>query len=496
MIGKITRGSNVGNLIVYLYGPGRTSVHDNPHVVAGFRTPLELEPHNENGAPDLRPLISLLRQPLAALSVKSLDQPVWQCSLRAAPEDPWLSDEQWGAIAAETLRRVGIIRDADRSGCRWIAIRHADNHVHIVATLAHEDGRTPRLWNDRLKVREACLAAEESHGLRRTAPADRTANRRATRAEDEKAARRGRKEVPRQTLRRAVTTAASGAAGPDEFFAMLADAGVLVRTRRSTRIQSEVTGYKVGLPGDITKDGQQIWFSGGRLAPELSIPKLCQRWANPIRSYPLIRPRAIRSPEQREAVCRAASQAIMQAAHRFQWSSSPEVRSDIAAATTGVLHTVAHATGNPRMSHIADVYARAGREPHGRVSPLGSYSRGLRTVSRVFAHALSRQTGDAYRRAVAWIQLFSCLAHLVERIAAHRAAQGRIAQAQAAQAAADALKQMADPTQQASRQAHPVLPGLLAVSFPAPPRASATSRKRPSPDTSPTSPARSRAAGR
>ncbi|ROO90509.1 hypothetical protein EDD29_8238 [Actinocorallia herbida] len=364
MIGKITRGSNVGNLIVYLYGPGRGSVHENPHVVAGFRPPSELEPLTEGGAPNLRPLISLLRQPLTALSVKPIDQPVWQCSLRAAPEDPWLSDEQWGEIARETLRRVGIIRDADRSGCRWIAIRHADDHVHIVAALAREDGRTPRLWNDRLKVREACSAAEESHGLRRTAPADRTANRRATRAEDEKSARQGRKEPPRQTLRRAATTAATGAASPEEFFAHLDEAGVLVGKRHSTRNPSEVTGYKIGLPGDTTKDGQQIWFSGGRLAPELSLPKLLQRWSDPaLPANPSTSPRAARTPHEREVVCRAASQAVMQAAHRFQWSSSPQVRSDIAAATTGVLHTVAHTTGNPRLTDIADLYARAGREP-------------------------------------------------------------------------------------------------------------------------------------
>ncbi|MEO3781760.1 hypothetical protein ABGB12_00380 [Actinocorallia sp. B10E7] len=50
MIGKITRGSNVGNLIVYLYGPGRSSVHEDPHAVAGFRTPTELEPSISEGS--------------------------------------------------------------------------------------------------------------------------------------------------------------------------------------------------------------------------------------------------------------------------------------------------------------------------------------------------------------------------------------------------------------------------------------------------------------
>ena len=34
----------------------------------------------------------------------------------------------------------------------------------------------------------------------------------------------------------------------------------------------------MGLPGDATASGEQIWYGGGKLAPDLSLPKLRRRW--------------------------------------------------------------------------------------------------------------------------------------------------------------------------------------------------------------------------
>jgi hypothetical protein len=42
-----------------------------------------------------------------------------------------------------------------------------------------------------------------------------------------------------------------------------------------------VTGYAVGLDGDLTARGGQIWYGGGKLAPDLSLPKLRRRWPEP-----------------------------------------------------------------------------------------------------------------------------------------------------------------------------------------------------------------------
>ena len=147
--------------------------------------------------------------------------------------------------------------------------------------LARQDRRRVRLSYERRNVRAACLAAEERYGLESTAPADRTAPRRPSRAETAKTARRGLEEPPRVTLRRHVTTAAAGAGSEQEFFALLGRAGVLVRQRFSAKNPGQITGYAVALPGDTAKDGGPVWYGGGKLAPDLTWPKLRQRWSGP-----------------------------------------------------------------------------------------------------------------------------------------------------------------------------------------------------------------------
>jgi hypothetical protein len=137
------------------------------------------------------------------------------------------------------------------------------------------------VWNDFYQVRAACHEAEARFGLRSTAPADRTAARCPSRPETERAARCGWSEPPRVTLRREVCTAAAGAASEQQFFVCLETAGIAIRKRYSTTSRGEVTGYAVGLPSHRTKDGQIVWYGGGKLAADLTLPKLRRRWAGP-----------------------------------------------------------------------------------------------------------------------------------------------------------------------------------------------------------------------
>jgi hypothetical protein len=109
------------------------------------------------------------------------------------------------------------------------------------------------------------VLAQVGRSPRPGSPADRTAARRPSRAENEKAARRGL-EAPRIALRRQVTTAAAAAGSEHEFFACLDQAGVLVRKRFSVKSPSEVTGYSVALPGDTIKDRGPVWYGGGKLS--------------------------------------------------------------------------------------------------------------------------------------------------------------------------------------------------------------------------------------
>jgi hypothetical protein len=231
------RGERVEPLVYYLFGPGRHEEHTAPHIVAGWWHPAELEPPlRADGRQDFRRLNGLLNQPHAAMGSWATERPVWHCVMRAAPGDRLLSDDEWAQVAHDVMHRTGLSPDGQEDDAvRWIAVRHGDDHIHIVAMLARQDGRRPRLSNDRYRVREACRAAEERYGLRRTAPGDRTAARPPSRAESEKATRNGRTEPPRVTLRRAVSHAAAAAGNEEEFFTLLRDSGVLIRARNSTR---------------------------------------------------------------------------------------------------------------------------------------------------------------------------------------------------------------------------------------------------------------------
>ncbi|TDC91978.1 hypothetical protein [Actinomadura sp. 7K507] len=204
---------------------------------------------------------------------------MWHVSVRAAPEDPILSDGQWAEVAHELMSRTGLARDGDEDAVRWVAVRHADDHIHVVATLARADGIRPEVWNDGYRIRDACREVERRFGLRSTAPADRTAARRPKRAEIAKAARAGRDEPVRGVLRRHVAAAAAGARTEAGFFAALEAEGVGVRKRYSTRFAGQVTGYAVAMPDDVGPSGQPVWFGGGKLASDLTLPKLRCRWS-------------------------------------------------------------------------------------------------------------------------------------------------------------------------------------------------------------------------
>lgn len=104
--------------------------------------------------------------------------------------------QQFGSRRAVAAARVGPgvkqRGDGDASAVLvgWVAVRHDDpgvhQHVHIVATLARQNGR--RAWprNDYYRIGEASRAAERRYGLRATAPSDRTAAKAPTRAQTEK----------------------------------------------------------------------------------------------------------------------------------------------------------------------------------------------------------------------------------------------------------------------------------------------------------------------
>lgn len=199
---------------------------------------------------------------------------MWHCPLRTAPSDRQLSDAEWGQVARDLLDRTGIAPRGDEGACRWVAVRHDDDSIHVLAVLARQDGVSAHPVFDHLRVRETCRAAESTYGLTSTASAEATAARHTTRAEVEHAARLGQALPARDRLREQVQFAAAASREPIEFLDRLRGAGVVVRERRNPA--GKLTGYAVGRaePGRPT-----VLFGGGRLAGDLSLPRLTARCA-------------------------------------------------------------------------------------------------------------------------------------------------------------------------------------------------------------------------
>ncbi|MFI7337084.1 mobilization protein [Streptomyces sp. NPDC050085] len=280
MVPKIhNKGSDTHKLLQYLYRTGRGEAHVDPHLVAAW----------DEGAPDpgrdreatLRQLQRLLDQPVMALDADERPaQHVWHLSVRNAASDRLLSDAEWGEVARRMLAAVGIDDPAQGAGCRWAAVRHADDHIHIVATLVREDGRKPGLSFERRRVQAEARALEVAWGLQRLNTGDGTAARRPSSAEQHKARRQGRARAAREELREVVRLAVAGAADPEEFFARLDAAGVLVRRRYAP--SGDLLGYNVALSGDVNKAGKPVYYSGSKLAPDLSWPKINARFEAPL----------------------------------------------------------------------------------------------------------------------------------------------------------------------------------------------------------------------
>ncbi|GAA0671180.1 relaxase/mobilization nuclease domain-containing protein [Streptomyces thermocarboxydovorans] len=270
------RGTRTIGLLYYLYGPGTHEEHVDPHLVAAWDS-LAPDPGRDPQA-TYTELQKLLDQPVEALaSSRRPAKHVWHLSVRAAPEDPVLSDEQWGEIARRMVAATGIAPDGDAAACRWAAIRHADDHIHIIATLVREDGRRPRLNNDAGRAQTEARLMEAEYGLKRLNTGDGTAAQRPTSAERHKAERQQRERTPREELRETVRRAVAGATGEREFFDRLAAAGLLIRRRIAP--SGDLLGYTVALPDDRNKDGEPIFYSGSKLAPDLSLPRIRERWS-------------------------------------------------------------------------------------------------------------------------------------------------------------------------------------------------------------------------
>ena len=90
------------------------------------------------------------------------------------------------------------------------------------------------------------------------------------------AARTGAVEVDSHRLERTVRAAATASLGEGEFVRRLRRGGVLIRPRFAAGRDDVVAGYSIAVR-PATGD-KPIWFGGGRLARDLTLPRLREGW--------------------------------------------------------------------------------------------------------------------------------------------------------------------------------------------------------------------------
>lgn len=235
-------------------------------------------------------------------------------------------------------------------------MRHADDHIHILATTVREDGRRPKLHGSGTRVGDACRQIETDYGLRQLKRGDRTAGKRPTQAEIHKAQRLGWEQTSGDWLQDRIRAAIPHASNAEELLAYFEADGIAIKPRRGP--SGDLLGYAAGRPGDLNKNGKQIFHPGGRIAPDLTLPKLKARLeTTPPEEHPTARRERATTP----------------------WHQATDALDTINSDMTDDTHAQAHITALGEL-----IEATAQKAPdHSRAE--------LRTAARTFARAQRSQ---------------------------------------------------------------------------------------------------------
>lgn len=265
----------------------------------------------------------------------------------------------------------------------------------------------------------------------------------------------------REVLRRQLRTAAAGAGSLPEFFGRLRADGLLVRERFSERNPGEITGSAVALLDRYDTGGKPIYFGGGKLATDLTVPRLQRRWPGgaPADTAPPAGAdrastgaaqagRADRfrlTPTERPRIWAQASLAAGNATEQITSSALSDPAASAADAAWAASDFLAAAgrvvegrRGGP-LSAAALAYDEAGRELFGRPPEPTAAGRGLRAAGRLLLAAHVAKPSET-KQLLALLAQLVALADAVTRL---RETRQRAAPAAAARQAAEQLRAVA-----------------------------------------------------
>jgi len=502
VITKMQRGTRTRGLVEYLFGPGRAEEHTNQRIVAAWDQAWQGITHPDGVQRAL--LAAEVDAPVHKLpeAAKPAEH-VYHVSISNHGQDRNLSDDEWATVAQAVANKLGLSGTDTQPGARWFAVHHGAasgdrDHIHFVATLVREDGRGIYLNKDKLALREVAKEMAAQFGLEVRTREPGAGARDLSRPElaaiqdleqeqavdtvkaatneggEQKPDRTSAAgvvvesgapvEVPRRRLERTVRAAATAASTEAQWLARLGELGVAVEPRWA-RGGDRVLGYRVAIVDTPREQGRSkaVWFGGGTLAHDLTLPALRAGWtrdADPATAWrraPTAAPAHTEAdlgstvsmtntqpaPEQVSRDFTAAATTLRGAVMttRLLGGNGAEV-ARAARDTGGLLAALAeHAppAERRRLAQASAHFARAGQVEHGQ-------ARGARSplspgFARVAVTVLTAASGGTASTAV----LLAQVARLTRTVAELHAVQHRVAAARDTARAADLLSCYATP---------------------------------------------------
>jgi len=512
VITKMQRGTRTRGLVEYLFGPGRAEEHTNQRIVAAWDPAWQGLTHPDGVQRAL--LAAEVDAPVHKLpeAAKPAEH-VYHVSISNHGQDRNLSDEEWATVAEAVADKLGLSGTDTQPGARWFAVHHGAasgdrDHIHFVATLVREDGRGIYLNKDKLALREVAkemaarfglevrtlepgagarglsrpeLAASQDPvvattgdpGQQRAADTVKAVTDEGGEQQPDRTSAVGAAvesvapvEVPRRRLERAVRAAAAAASTEAQWLARLGELGVAVEARWA-RGGDRVVGYRVALADPPSEPGgsKAVWFGGGTLAHDLTLPALRAGWtragdpATAWRRAPTaapvpteaghdaaVEPTSTRpAPEQVSRDFAAATTTLRGAVMTTRLVGGDGDTAEVVRAardTGGLLAALAeHAppADRRRLVQASAHLARAGQVEHGQ-------ARGVRSplspgFAQVAVTVLTAASGGTASTAV----LLAQVARLTRTVAELHAVQSRVAAARDTARAAELLAPYATP---------------------------------------------------
>lgn len=314
MIGKITKGHRMIGLIQYLAGPGRANEHTDIHVVCSSELMATVSDGMELDAGNIMALGHEMNHPKKVYHPDNHKRAqVFHVSLSLDPTQGIKDDDFWDTMVREYLHGMEMDGTDGKPPMRWTAIRHGvssngNDHVHIAVSMIREDGTWWNTNKDFAKSSATLRGMEKKHGLRVLAQGVKTqgyaegelqsvARRRAMAKHTREAnttvgmvpwslldktsrehliAEQSRIEQPRSEIALKVRAAGAGSRSEAEYIRRLRGNGLLVRPYFAKGGTGTMAGYSVAMRP--TEGERPIWYGGGTLAKDLSLPALRAGW--------------------------------------------------------------------------------------------------------------------------------------------------------------------------------------------------------------------------